>query len=404
MKDNGSKKIGLLYILWPSPSKADLIIKKLSEFAFPFNKWKLYALKANVGKEDIEKLRRTTSFEFHRIHLYGSHRNIISRLLYHIFCILAGVKLVKSQGIRIVSQHDGHLEYGLIAYIISRITHRKCLIRVNEDTLIPLIYFLRSSKSIILSTKFSERLFSVFYRKFETFFFKHADWIVTQGPMDYNKIKEITKKITFIPLWVDSQRFRRLEAPAISEFRTELGLAKKTKIFLFVGRLHPEKGIKTLIESLKFIEHQNFILLMIYSFSDYKETYQQLAQNLGVSKKIKFIGYVKNEELPKFYNVADLTILPSIREQWSNTIMESIACETPILATNVGANPYLIKDGQTGYLVPPNDAVSLAKKIQYIIENPDIVKKVTDNSLQEIKKYNKDSISALYNQVINNLV
>ena len=96
---------------------------------------------------------------------------------------------VSEENIHVITQHDGHLEYGMVAYIVSRLTHRKCLIRVNEDTLIPLIFFLKSSGNYVFKSKTILKIVAFAYRRIEHVFFKHVDWIVTHGPMDYQKIK-----------------------------------------------------------------------------------------------------------------------------------------------------------------------------------------------------------------------
>ncbi|MGD6934030.1 MAG: glycosyltransferase family 4 protein [Candidatus Bathyarchaeia archaeon] len=364
--------------------------------------WKIYAFKGNLSKEAAKQLKLSCPSEFIPVDLFGSHRNLLSRLIYHLTCIFKGVKLVKRENIDAITQHDAHIENGLIAYVISRLTHRKCVLRVNEDTLIPLIYFLQSSNNSLLKSPVTQKLASVLYRRIENSFFNRVDWIVTHGPMDYEKIKRQTSKISFIPLWVDLQTFKCQDEKTKESFKQKLGIPNNVKVILFVGRLHPEKGIKTLFEALHKIRNMNFLLLMVYSFSQYKEEYELLAKQLGISEKIRFLGFFPNSELPKLYNIADLSVLPSLREQWSNTIMESMACKTPVIATNVGANPYLITDGKTGFLVPPNDSIHLAEKIRLIFnqENSDLITQISENALLEVQKYDKDLVGELYKQTI----
>jgi glycosyltransferase involved in cell wall biosynthesis len=181
-------------------------------------------------------------------------------------------------------------------------------------------------------------------------------------------------------------------------------MPQDVKILLFVGRLHPEKGVPTLLKALKRVDSVKTLLLLVYSFSQYKSEYERLTKDLGISENVRFIGYVPNSELPGFYNIADVCILPSIREQWSNTIMESMACQTPIIATAVGANPYLVTDSKSGFLIPPNDSEGLARKLQFVFENPTLVRQITQTALSKIKVYDKDSVGELYKRVIRNLI
>ena len=84
--------------------------------------------------------------------------------------------------------------------------------------------------------------------------------------------------------------------------------------------------------------------------------------------------------------------------------MEAMACNTAVIATNVGGNPHLVVEGKTGFLVPPNDPWSLVQKIRFVLENPDLVKQVTETAVNEIKKYDKDKIGELYKMVVKNLM
>lgn len=398
------RPIKILYILWPSPSKNDLILKKINEMTIKMDdSWKVYGFKGNLDLPSLSQLKLACPSEFYPIKIFGSHKNIISRIIYHLTCIIKGVKLVRKENIDVITQHDGHLEYGIIAFIISRLTHRKCLIRINEDTLIPLIYFLRSSNNFLLKKLFIQNFASKFYRKFESLFLNHVDWIITHGPMDYQKIKKFTNRITFVPLWVDTEKFTRFDQAERLKIKSKFNIPQNTKVILFVGRLHPEKGIKTLFESIKLIA-DNVQVLMVYSYSQYKAEFIHLANKLGISEKITFLGYINNEELPKLYNIADVYVLPSLREQWSNSIMESMSCKTPVIATNVGGNPYLIVDNETGFLVPPNNPYILAKKIQLVLENSSLSNRLTENGLIEAKKYDKETIGESYKKVFNLLI
>ena len=384
------------FLLFPT-----LTTKKLNEIAAGMDKnWKIFV----VTGYSSNRVELPCQLEFHTVQMIGSPKSVLGRMAYLLSCILKGVRLVKDEKIHIVTQHDGHLEYGMVAYIISRLTHRKCLIRVNEDTLIPLGFFLKRSGNYLFRSNSVLTAVALIYRKIEHAFLGRVDWVVTHGPMDYQKIKEITSRITFVPLWVDTREFTRVGEVTTGNLRKELGIAKDVKILLFVGRLHPEKGLDTLLEALKMMKNRNILLLIVYSISEYKEDYQALAEQLGISNRIRFVGYIPHDELPKYYSVADAYVLPSIREEWSNTIMEAMACETPVIATNVGGNRYQITEGKTGFLVPPHDPWKLAQKIEFVLETPNLVRQTTKEAVNEIKKYDKDSIGDLYANVVKNLL
>jgi len=401
MLSNGKlKKILLIYD--PFSYDPTLNRKKISELVTKMDRsWKVFI----ICDRSIELGDLPCLYEFRTVPYLGARESVLSRFLYLSRNIIEGVKLVRNENIPVITQHDGHAEYGLVAYIISRLTHRKCLMRVNEDTLIPLLYFLKSSDSRFFRNMTILRTIAYIYRTLENVLFKRVDWIVTHGPMDYERIKKITKRITFVPLWIDTAKFKRVDEDSALSLRAELSIDKDVKVILFVGRLHPEKGVPTLIKALSMLEDKKVLLLMIYYYTPgYKEEYKRLVKHLGLSEKVRFLGYVSHNDLPKYYSASDLYVLPSIREQWSNTIMEAMACKTPVIATEVGANPYLILDGKTGFLVPPNNALSLAQKIRFVLENPDLTIPVKETAANEVKAYDRDRIGELYIRVVESVI
>lgn len=405
MAASNDKLVRILFIFGPYLSHPDLTSKKLNEVTVKMDKhWKLFGVTSHLPSNFIDRMDLPCSFELHTVPMLGSRKSIMPRIAYLFRCIPKGVKLVKKENIHVITQHDGHLEYGVVAYIVSRLTHRQCLIRVNEDTLIPLIFFLKASGNFLFRSKTVLKIVAFIYRRIEYVFFKHVDWIITHGPMDYRKIKEVTRRITFLPLWVDTEKFKPLNKEVTRKLRENFVPSKDVKIMLFVGRLHPEKGVKTLLKALKIIQNMEILLLMVYAVSEYKEEYERLIEQLKISEKVRFVGYISHDDLPKYYNIADLYVLLSMREEWSNTIMEAMACKTPVIATEVGGNPYLITERKTGFLVPPNDPWSFAKRIKFVLENPDLIRQVTETAANEIKKYDKDKIGELYKTVIKNLV
>lgn len=400
-----SQTVKILLIFGPILLRPDLMTKKLGEITANMDKnWKLFILTGHLPKQYKALFNLSCLFEFNSVTLFGSSKSPFARILYLLNCIIKGVKIVKEQNIHVITQHDGHLEYGIIAYFISRLTHRKCLIRINEDTLIPLIYFLRASGIRLFNKKSVLKFITYIYRKIEIEFLKHVDWILTHGPMDFKKFKRVNNRITFVPLWVDFTKFNHIDKEIISQFRSKFVTKKNVKLLLFVGRLHPEKGIPTLLRALKVLNNMKYLLLLVYSFSDYKAEYEKLAEKLKISDKIRFIGYVPHDELSYYYNSADLSILPSIREEWSNTIMESMACKTIIIASDVGANPYLIDDGISGLLFQSENYLDLAQKIKFVFTNPALSRKIEETALKKIKAYDKEKIGELYKNVVKKLI
>jgi len=162
---------------------------------------------------------------------------------------------------------------------------------------------------------------------------------------------------------VDTERFRPLP-----------DCCKEQKA-LFVGRLLPHKGINYLIEGVD----ENLQLDVVGRI--YDPVYYRYLQELSQGKRIKFVTDASDEDLVREYCSAMVTVLPSVyRDVYGNyqeapellglTLLESMACGTPVICTEVGAMPEIVEDGVTGFVVPPNDPRSLGKKIRYLLDNP----------------------------------
>ena len=129
------------------------------------------------------------------------------------------------------------------------------------------------------------------------------------------------------------------------------------------------KGISTLIDSMKIVlkkEDAHFIFA-----GDSRIKKSRLKKKLeGISEEnYTFMGYVDYEKIEHLYNKVDLFVLPSLTESCPLNILEAMACQLPVVATDVGGIPEIIREGVEGLLVKPGNAEDLAEKISYMIEN-----------------------------------
>ncbi|EMR73751.1 glycosyltransferase, partial [Thaumarchaeota archaeon SCGC AB-539-E09] len=316
--------------------------------------------------------------------------------------IILGIKIIKNRKeIRIVSNLGGHIYLGFITYIISRLTGRKHLLRINDDTVLSTTLFLK--KIGILNYYIFIKIISTLLRVIERFLFKHTDWIITHGPMDYERVKILTKKCSLIPLSIDISKFKPFLRSKSIVLKEEI--AGRNKVILFIGRLTKIKGLDYLFYSFKKVLNKipNCILLII-GIGPEELNYHKLMKKLNIEKNVNFLGYINHDKLPEYYNIADVYVLSSLREELSNTLMEAMACGIPVVATDVGGNSYLIEDGVNGFLVPINDVNLLTKKIIYIIENKVNVSSITKKGVLKIRKIAEIDVSLKYEKVLFNLL
>lgn len=393
-------QINLLFFLDPGEAiNVDASEKKLTLITAMMDKrWKVHVTSSRMVR--YEKL--TCDHEVHKVTLISSADSILSRMLYLVFLIYKGVKIVKRHNIHVVMCKGGYLFLGLAAYLTSRITSRACIVRVNFNAFLATILALQRLRVPILSSGMFSGAIGVTLRTVETFLLKHVDWVVTHGPKDYERIKKLTAKVTSIPSWVNTEMFEPMSKDKVKQLKNELlEMEEDGKAILFVGRLHPMKDIKTLFYAYKKVleTHRNVILVVAGSGPEEKKC-RKLVERLGLINKVKFLGYIPHEQIAKYYNIVDIYVLTSVWEEWSNTIMEAMASGVPVIATNVGGNPYLVKNKETGFLVPPKSPHVLAEKIRYVLDHSNEMEKITSNAYLSVRKFNKRNIGELYKKTI----
>lgn len=148
-----------------------------------------------------------------------------------------------------------------------------------------------------------------------------------------------------------------------------LGIGRKSIVISSIGRLSPEKGQKILIIAFKdvLLHVPNSFLLLVGDGPD-KSMLMDLACSLNIQKKVLFLGF--REDIPLFLECSDIFVLPSLSEGLPTVVLEALAFSMPVVATAVGGTPEIIKNGETGLLVPPNRADLLAKGILACLNDP----------------------------------
>ena len=171
--------------------------------------------------------------------------------------------------------------------------------------------------------------------------------------------------IRVIPCGVNLELFQPVDRIAAKQ---QLNL-NGSKTILFVGRIEPLKGIDKLLKAVTYLDGKAKLLVIGGDENSHHEIerLQRLSRELGIEDLVIFLGRVKYEEMPRFYNAADVCVIPSYYESFGLVALESLACGTPVVATEVGGAGSIIRQGETGYLVPDNAPHRLADKIALLL-------------------------------------
>jgi D-inositol-3-phosphate glycosyltransferase len=181
-----------------------------------------------------------------------------------------------------------------------------------------------------------------------------------------------SEKISVVPCGVNLEQFKVLDK---TQARQYLGFSND-KIILFVGRIDPLKGIDKLIKALPYLRNTQGLRLLVIGGGEHSqheiEQLRKLACNLKIQNLVTFLDLVKHEQLPYFYSAADVCVVPSYYESFGLVALESLACGTPVVATDVGDFKSIIQQGENGYVVTDNAPHHLADKIDLLLSRPSV--------------------------------
>ena len=158
------------------------------------------------------------------------------------------------------------------------------------------------------------------------------------------------ERIQLVPGGVDLSLFRPLDR---QEARARLGL-NGGKVLLCVSRVEPLKGLELLVHTATQLETCEEVRVVVVGSDASKgreiDRLRQLARDLKVDGVFDFVGRVDHQDLPLYYNAADVCVVPSYYESFGLAALESMACGTPVVASRVGGLSTIIQHGRTGYL------------------------------------------------------
>ena len=224
------------------------------------------------------------------------------------------------------------------------------------------------------------------------------------------------EKIEVISPGVDLSHFYPIPPDEAKEF---VGVPPEKKMLLFVGRIEPLKGIKTLLKSIGYLSdngqaEENLCLAVIGGElenekgqeSEEMKLLHGLREEYGLQEMVTFLGKRSQDTLPYYYSAAEMVIMPSHYESFGMVALESMACGTPVIASLVGGLIHLVEDGVTGYHVPVDDPIALSKRIAGLLQDKALRYRMGHDAFAFAKKFGwetiTDRIIQLYHELLTN--
>jgi glycosyltransferase involved in cell wall biosynthesis len=160
---------------------------------------------------------------------------------------------------------------------------------------------------------------------------------------------------------VDVRRFGREPDP---EVRAELAGGSRELLVLTTARLDPQKGVDILLRAARDVEGARFV---VAGEGEERDRLEREAAALGLGERVRFLG--RREDVPALLAAADAFVLPSRFEGTPLALIEAMAAGKPIVASAIPGTDELVTDGETGLLVPPDDAGALAAALRRVVSD-----------------------------------
>lgn len=210
-----------------------------------------------------------------------------------------------------------------------------------------------------------------FYLKLEKINNQKADHIIAPSKMVRECIVDWeetpSEKVSLIPYGQTNERFDAITPELTEKKRAELGMNDQLSL-VCVSRLFNRKGHIYLFRALApLIKNGLSVKLYLVGTGDYRENLENAARELGILENIEFLGWC--DDGLAIIGAADIIVHPSLEDALSQSLIESLMLQRPIVATDISGASDTLDGGKYGKLVPPEDSESFQKALEEIIEN-----------------------------------
>ena len=227
---------------------------------------------------------------------------------------------------------------------------------------------------------------------------QEADAIIAECPQDEEDQRLLysadERKIRVVPCGFDGEELWPVGQAAA---RRHLGLSLVEPLVVHIGRMVQRKGVDTAIEGFAHLFHHYRVpaqLVVVGGESDEPDPkltpelgrLQALAEELKVADRVLFTGRRGRQSLRYYYSAADVFVTTPWYEPFGITPIEAMACATPVIGSNVGGIKYTVVDGETGFLVPPNDSHTLGLRLAQILRRPSLRRRMSKAALARVQR------------------
>lgn len=227
-------------------------------------------------------------------------------------------------------------------------------------------------------------------------FYKRMDHLVVVNPTFIPKLAAYgipKERVTYIPNFVDSDRFHPVDAKQKQVLRAQLGLPADKFIVLGSGQVQERKGVPDFIKLARQNPTIQFVWAGGFSFGRLTDGYKELKRVVdNPPANLKFTGIVSRDEIAQLNNAADLFLLPSYNELFPMSVLEAFSCGTPVMLRDLDLYHAII----AGDYEPAGDVDEMQKKLRHLVQNPSWLAHLHDRALAASHEYSKDHLAKVW--------
>lgn len=184
----------------------------------------------------------------------------------------------------------------------------------------------------------------------------------------------------------------RMQNPARSreQMREEFGLTESDKFIASIGELDDNKNHITVIKALATLGRKDF-KYVVCGVGPNKDMLLAEAEHMGLKENVILAGY--RSDIPDVLNAADIFVFPSFHEGMPVSALEAMACGLPIICSEIRGNVDIIREGDNGYLFQPSDVETLARKLEYLLDDAEKRKIMGLKNKENVKDFSLESVT-----------
>lgn len=244
-----------------------------------------------------------------------------------------------------------------------------------------------------------------------------ADRIIAECPQEQEDLIVLYRadpaKLTIIPCGFDSEEMWPTAKPLA---RAQLGLDPEERVILLVTRMVPRKGVETAIRGFaRMLARDPAPARLVLVGGDSEDPdpaatpeigrLQAIAEECAVADRVLFAGRKNREDLKTYYSAADVFVTLPWYEPFGITPLEAMACGTPVVGSNVGGIKFTVRDGETGYLIPPRDEHALADRLIHLFRHRELLTSLGCQGIRRVHdlfswRHIGNAVAALYEEVL----